>query len=439
MSKINKIQVDETTYDIEDLSVPSWAKAETKPTYNYSEIQNTPDLSNYITKDVNDLTYYYDKTTIDTKISSVYKYKGSVATYQDLPSSDLTIGDVYNVESDGSNYAWTGTTWDKLGGTIDLSGYQTKIDSSHKLDADLVDDTSSTNKFVSASDKTTWNGKYTKPNDGIPSTDLSSAVQTSLGKADTAIQDISGKQDIMQYSTMPTASSSNIGKIIQFTGTTDNTYTNGYFYICVESSGNYSWQRIDVQPGSSSDGVSVNVDNATSGNAYSHPFIFENKLGMYFYSNTYNSTMDFYYKLTSSGSIKYKQVNAYITRIYIYKKFEEASNNEYFAWLTGVNANSGNNGQSLGKIMSLQVKKSNNDISIDNTNYDMGYGNILMDKSTQTITGTKKFAKIPEVSSYSAPTLNTQLTAKKYVDDSISNAIGNINTILATLTTPSGN
>ena len=36
---------------------------------------------------------------------------------------------------------------------------QDKIDATHKLDADLVDDTSSTNKFVTATDKTTWSGK----------------------------------------------------------------------------------------------------------------------------------------------------------------------------------------------------------------------------------------------------------------------------------------
>lgn len=42
------------------------------------------------------------------------------------------------------------------------------------------------------------NAKYTKPSGGIPKTDLASAVQTSLDKADTALQthqDISGKQD----------------------------------------------------------------------------------------------------------------------------------------------------------------------------------------------------------------------------------------------------
>ena len=41
-------------------------------------------------------------------------------------------------------------------------------------------------------------GTYSKPSDGIPKSDLASTVQTSLGKADTALQshqDISGKQD----------------------------------------------------------------------------------------------------------------------------------------------------------------------------------------------------------------------------------------------------
>ena len=48
------------------------------------------------------------------EIASVYKYKGSVATFADLPSSGQTTGDVYNVEADGMNYAWNGTAWDAL-------------------------------------------------------------------------------------------------------------------------------------------------------------------------------------------------------------------------------------------------------------------------------------------------------------------------------------
>lgn len=40
-----------------------------------------------------------------------------------------------------------------------VSGLQTEITSSNKLSADLVDDSTTTNKFVTASDKTTWSGK----------------------------------------------------------------------------------------------------------------------------------------------------------------------------------------------------------------------------------------------------------------------------------------
>lgn len=54
-------------------------------------------------------------------IASMYKYKGSVATVSDLPSSDNTTGDVYNVESTGMNYAWNGTAWDALGESFQIT------------------------------------------------------------------------------------------------------------------------------------------------------------------------------------------------------------------------------------------------------------------------------------------------------------------------------
>lgn len=47
---------------------------------------------------------------------------------------------------------------DQLGNVINTY-YQRLIDSSNKLNADLVDDTNSTNKFTNATEKQTWNGK----------------------------------------------------------------------------------------------------------------------------------------------------------------------------------------------------------------------------------------------------------------------------------------
>ena len=72
----------------------------------------------------------YTDDQLSSKLSSVYKYKGSVSTYADLPAStDVSIGDVYNVvkgdtsTKDGMNYAWTGTGWDALGSIVDLTEY----------------------------------------------------------------------------------------------------------------------------------------------------------------------------------------------------------------------------------------------------------------------------------------------------------------------------
>lgn len=67
---------------------------------------------------------------INTAISSVYRVKGSVANYNALPTKDVSIGDVYNLEDTGANYVATSTTpdWDKLSETVDLSGYLTKTD-----------------------------------------------------------------------------------------------------------------------------------------------------------------------------------------------------------------------------------------------------------------------------------------------------------------------
>lgn len=62
--------------------------------------------------------------------------------------------------------------------------------------------------------------------------------------------ELANKQDVIQYSTMPTAGANNVDDIVQFVGTTDSTYTNGYFYKCTESSGSYSWVQTDVQPSS---------------------------------------------------------------------------------------------------------------------------------------------------------------------------------------------
>lgn len=87
----------------------------------------------------------YTKDEVDTKISSVYKYKGTVATYDALPTSGQIVGDVYNVESNGMNYAWTGTGWDALGGAADLSDYLQKTGDGSNVTATFTEATAREN------------------------------------------------------------------------------------------------------------------------------------------------------------------------------------------------------------------------------------------------------------------------------------------------------
>lgn len=75
------------------------------------------------------------KTLVDelkASVAAALDYKGTKDTYDALPTEGNKKGDVWNVVGAhgttpaGTNYAWDGTQWDPLGGTIDLSGYYTK-------------------------------------------------------------------------------------------------------------------------------------------------------------------------------------------------------------------------------------------------------------------------------------------------------------------------
>lgn len=64
---------------------------------------------------------YYNKSQVDSKFTSVYIFKGSVDSVEDLPTEGNVIGDVWNVRKNDTNYAWTSEGWDALGGTAELA------------------------------------------------------------------------------------------------------------------------------------------------------------------------------------------------------------------------------------------------------------------------------------------------------------------------------
>lgn len=75
----------------------------------------------------------YTKAETEALVSKVYRYCGSKATYAELPTEGQAVGDVWNIETAdeahgikaGDNVAWNGEAWDRLAGTVDLSGYVT--------------------------------------------------------------------------------------------------------------------------------------------------------------------------------------------------------------------------------------------------------------------------------------------------------------------------
>lgn len=236
-TKVSELENDEGYITTEtDPTVPNHVKNITQNDIiswnNKADMSDIPDVSDFVTKEVNDLVNYTLKTNtgslIDLEINqttyvvtlSLKDQDGNTISTDtiDLPLENVVVSGSY----DETNQKIVLTL--QSGDTVDIpvgalvSGLQSEITSSNKLASDLVDDSNSGHKFTTASEKQTWNSKYTKPNGGIPKSDLASSVQSSLDKADTAIQDISGKQDTLIAGTNINIASD--GKTISATDTT---------------------------------------------------------------------------------------------------------------------------------------------------------------------------------------------------------------------------
>lgn len=140
---------------------------------NKAEISDIPDVSNFITKNVNNLVNYTLKTNtgslIDLEINqttyvvtlSLKDQDGNVISTDtiDLPLENVVVSGSY----DSTNQKIVLTL--QSGDTIDIpvgalvSGLQSEITSQNKLASDLIDDSNSGNKFVTTSEKQTWNNK----------------------------------------------------------------------------------------------------------------------------------------------------------------------------------------------------------------------------------------------------------------------------------------
>ena len=130
--------------------------------------------------------------------SSLDKADSALQQHQDISAltNHVANSDIHATTTQKA--AWT-AKYDKPTDGIpktDLaSGVQTSLNKAdtalqeHQDISELTTHVANSNIHVTTDDKTLWNAKYDKPTSGIPKTDLASSVQTSLGKADTALQE----------------------------------------------------------------------------------------------------------------------------------------------------------------------------------------------------------------------------------------------------------
>lgn len=130
--KIDVIKVNGTTQPITNKEVDLTVPTKVSDLTNDSGFQTSTQVSTAITTALANGNDPYQtesdvESAISTAVTSVYKYKGSVATVGDLPASGNTTGDVYDVQATGVNYAWNGSAWDALGQYVDTTAFWTNV------------------------------------------------------------------------------------------------------------------------------------------------------------------------------------------------------------------------------------------------------------------------------------------------------------------------
>ncbi len=322
--------------------VQAWAKAENKPSYTKLEV-GLGNVDN--TSDTNKPVSTAQQTAIDTAYVNANKYTDkkvadligtapeTMDTLEEVAAAIQENKDVEKALNEAIGKKANQTELDTHTGnsTIHITASErtkwnaakTHADSTHaRTDATKVTK-STTNGNIKINDvettvythpsshsiaevsglQTALDGKgtYSKPSGGIPKSDLASAVQTSLGKADTALQshqDISGKQDkstavthkastAVGSTTQPvyiasdgsaTATTYTLGKSVpsdaKFTdtntvtnlGTASNNYTNGN--ILIQGSGATSVTK---------SGNTITISSTDNNTVYTHPTTAGNK------------------------------------------------------------------------------------------------------------------------------------------------------------------
>lgn len=196
-----------------------------------ADTEDIPDVSGFITKNVDDLVNYTKSSDMTNAINTAVGNETTarensdvrlqnqidaitsasdvvdvVGTYTDLQNYDttkLTDKDLIKVMQDSTHnnalsyFRWLNNAWSYVGSegpfytksetdTL-LNEKQNEINSNNKLNADYVDDSNSGNKFVTTSEKQTWNNKLDEEDltDYVKNTDYATSDKAGVIKANT--------------------------------------------------------------------------------------------------------------------------------------------------------------------------------------------------------------------------------------------------------------
>lgn len=130
-----QVKIAGTNVSVKGLAAMAYKESVSKSDVGLGNVDNTSDANKPISTATQtalnakaDASTTYTKSEVDSLISAVFTYKGTKATVADVTAlTGMKTGDVWFVSADSSEYAYNGTAWEKLGPTIDLSGYLTSV------------------------------------------------------------------------------------------------------------------------------------------------------------------------------------------------------------------------------------------------------------------------------------------------------------------------
>ena len=211
-------------------------------------------LSNGNTIDCGKVLPQYD--TMPTPSSS---NEGQILQYIGTTTSNYTNGYFYECINDGGVYKWVeksvqdSYTKSQIGSLSDLPDTSKNV-IENIADIKLsVDQLSASKLSISDIDNALSSVSENPVQNKVIKLTLDQLRGSILNK-------LNEKEDKFRYSTMPTASVDYLDKIVEYIGTTDSTYTNGYFYQCRFDGINYSWVQKNIQPSSGGTGGDGVVD-----------------------------------------------------------------------------------------------------------------------------------------------------------------------------------